>query len=134
VELLRVLPAFEGCELIFLTVQPAYRTDVGDAPFHVVADATRWQKARLLWLAGQVLWVLLKRRPDVVVSTGAAPGFFALWLGKLLGARTIWLDSLANHARLSQAGCKIGSKADLWLTQWEHLAQENGPRYAGKVL
>ena len=134
VEMRRVLPAFEGHELAFLTVQQAYQAEVGEADFHVVLDGTRWQKGHLVIMAIQVFWVLLKTRPDVVISTGAAPGYFALVFGKLLGARTIWLDSLANHERLSLAGAKVGRWTDLWLTQWEHLATDGGPRFEGRVL
>jgi hypothetical protein len=68
------------------------------------------------------------------VSTGAAPGYFALRFGKLLGSRTIWIDSLANVERLSKAGLLAGKYADLWLTQWPELAQPGGPEYAGQVI
>ncbi len=76
----------------------------------------------------------LEERPDVVVSTGALPGFFGVVLGKRLGAKTIWVDSLANVEELSLSGEKVGPHADLWLTQWEELAYPGGPRYAGTVL
>ena len=78
--------------------------------------------------------MLLRERPDVVVSTGAAPGFLALRLGKLLRARTIWVDSIANAEELSLSGRRIGPHADLWLTQWEPLARPEGPLYRGAVL
>ena len=45
--------------------------------------------------------VVLRERPDVVVSTGAAPGYFALRFGRLFGARTLWLESIANVEELS---------------------------------
>ena len=32
------------------------------------------------------------------------------------------------------SGRIAGPFADLWLTQWEHLAREGGPEYAGAVL
>ena len=54
--------------------------------------------------------------------------------GKLIGARTIWIDSLANVDQLSKAGRMAGPHADLWLTQWPDLAGDNGPDYAGQVL
>jgi hypothetical protein len=81
------------------------------------------------------LYIILRERPDVIISTGAAPGYFALWIGRrLLGARTIWIDSIANVDRLSLAGAKAGRVADLWLTQWPHLAKPGGPAFAGAVL
>jgi hypothetical protein len=69
-----------------------------------------------------------------VVSTGAAPGYVALRIAHVLRAQTIWLDSIANIAELSLSGAKVGRYADLWLTQWPHLAGPQGPYYAGSVL
>ena len=40
--------------------------------FRVVVDATRWNKLKAVWMVLQVLWILLRTRPHVVVSTGAA--------------------------------------------------------------
>ena len=81
-----------------------------------------------------LLWVLIRERPDVVISTGAAPGYFGIFFGRLMGARTIWLDSVANAEVLSLAGRKAGRLADLWLTQWPHLAKEGGPTFHGSVI
>jgi len=134
VQLLRLRPAFAGAEVTYVTVDRAYAADVPGAQFRAIVDATRWNKLKLLRMALQITWILLRERPDVVVSTGAAPGYFALRLGKWLGARTVWLDSFANVERLSLSGQRIGPHADLWLTQWPHLAQPGGPQFAGGAL
>ncbi len=134
VQLRRIAPAFEGAEVIYVTVEPSYRAQVGDAGFRLVVDATRWNKLRLVRMLLQIAWILLRERPDAVVSTGAAPGFFAIRLGKLLGARAMWIDSIANVERLSMSGQKIMRHADRCLTQWEHLAGDSGPDYEGAVL
>jgi len=134
VQLMRLRPALLEADAAFVTVSPMYRGDVPGARFYTVRDATRWNKAALLLQAGRLAWILLKERPDVVISTGAAPGFFALRLGKLLGARVCWLDSIANVEEVSLSGRRIGPSCDLWLTQWPHLATEGGPRFEGAVL
>ena len=134
VQLRRLAPAFEGADVAYLTVEPSYRPEVGNARFHLVVDATRWNKAKLLRMLAQIAWVVAKERPDVVISTGAAPGYFAIRLGRLAGARTMWIDSIANVEHLSLSGQKIMKHADRCLTQWEHLAAEGGPEYAGAVL
>lgn len=134
IELLRIRPAFGDAQVHYVTVQESYRHDVPGCGFSVVRDATRWQRFALVVQLCQLAWVLLRVRPDVVVSTGAAPGFFALRLGKLIGAKTLWLDSLANVDVLSQSGQMAGGCADLWLTQWPELAREGGPEYHGKVI
>jgi len=134
IQLLRVRPALAGHEVTYVTTDPGFAEYLDGEPMLVVNDANRWNKLGLVKLAWNVLRILLSRRPDVVISTGAAPGFFALRLGKLLGARTIWIDSMANVEKLSMSGERIGKHADLWLTQWEHLAREDGPQFRGSVL
>jgi hypothetical protein len=131
---MRLRPAFEGFDVTYVTVNPGYRVDVGDAKFRVIPDGNRWDKLALLRSMLGSIWMLLQERPDVVISTGAAPGYFAIRVAGLLGARTIWVDSVANAETLSLSGQKVGPHVDLWLTQWAHLARENGPHYRGNVL
>ena len=134
VQLMRLRPALRDCEVTYVTVHPQYRADVGDARFEVVNDATRWNKFALVFMALRVLWIVLRVRPHAIVTTGAAPGYFALRFGKLLGARVAWIDSIANVEEVSMSGRRIGPTADLWLTQWAHLGQASGPHYRGSVL
>lgn len=133
-QLMRVREAFEGAELVLVSVHADYGLDAPDHRMHVVPDANQWDRLGLLKLAFQVFRVMLKERPDVVVSTGAAPGFFALLFGRLMGARTIWLDSIANVERLSLSGRIVKPFAQVWLTQWPDVARPEGPEYAGSVF
>lgn len=133
VQLLRLRPAFADCSVEYLTTQAAYARDV-DGKLHAVTDANVWEKLKLLKMFIQVAWVLAKVRPDVVITTGAAPGFAAIVCGKWLGAKTIWLDSMANSQTLSNSGARIKPWCDVWLTQWSHLAAVDGPHYHGAIL
>lgn len=134
VQLRRLRPAFTGAETIWMTVDGAYRDEVGTDAFHSVKDATRWNPLGLVVCAVQTLGVLLRVRPDTIVTTGAAPGLFAVVFGALLGARTVWIDSIANADELSGSGALVARFADLWLTQWPHLAKPDGPNYEGSVF
>jgi UDP-N-acetylglucosamine:LPS N-acetylglucosamine transferase len=134
VELRRLTPAFGECEVAYVTTMGSYQPEVGGSRFYVVKDASRWNKWALIRLGFKLVCIVLMERPDVVVSTGAAPGYFALRLAKFLGAKTVWIDSIANAERLSLSGEKIGKHADLWLTQWPHLAKPEGPHFLGAVL
>ena len=135
VQLRRVQAAFEAFDASYATVHADYEADVpARARFYVLRDATRWDRWALVVLLLQIVRILLRERPDVVISTGAAPGYFALRIGKMLGAKTIWLDSIANVEEVSLSGRRIAKHADLWLTQWPHLATKDGPTYLGSVL
>jgi UDP-N-acetylglucosamine:LPS N-acetylglucosamine transferase len=134
VQLRRVIPAFENSEIVYVTVLESYRSQVPHNKFYSVNDATRWNKLALLLLALRLAGIIVKEQPDVVISTGAAPGYFAMLLGRWFGAKTIWIDSMANIEELSMSGARAGKYADLWLTQWPHLARAEGPQYGGSVL
>jgi UDP-N-acetylglucosamine:LPS N-acetylglucosamine transferase len=133
VQLRRLAPAFEGEDVAYLTTDPGYRAHVGTARFYVVNDANRWNKPALVRCALKILWVVLRERPGVVVSTGAAPGYLAIRCARALGARTVWIDSIANVEELSLSGRMASTAADLCLTQWPHLAAGQ-VRYLGAVL
>lgn len=134
VQMCRLKSSFQDCELHFASTEESYHEHHPGEPFYYIPDASRWNKLKLLWQAFVVLKTLLKVKPDVVVSTGASVGLFAIVLGKKLGYRTIWVDSIANSEQLSLSGQKVKPYADLYLTQWEHLACSDGPEYAGSVI
>lgn len=142
IQLNRLSPAWCGCRVTYVSTDPGLRAGVersgGDTAalvrFYAVTDANRWQKLRLLRSLVEIAWILLRSRPDVVVTTGAAPGFFALRLASLMRIRTVWVDSIANAETLSMSGQMAGRYSDLWLTQWEHLAKADGPEYQGSVI
>jgi UDP-N-acetylglucosamine:LPS N-acetylglucosamine transferase len=145
-QLLRMRPAWEGCDVVYATTHADYEKGVHQGAassasrprFYTFPDANMREKLRLAWQLVVVVCIVLKERPDVVISTGASAGYFALRLAKYLGKRTIWVDSIANAEELSLAGQKVRPFADLWLTQWPHLAAGTGaapsPKYLGAVL
>lgn len=134
IQLLRICKAFDDSDLVFVTVHEAYRAQVQGHGFHVVPDANRHNPFKLMLTAATIWRIIWREKPNIIVSTGAAPGYFAIRFGRVLGARTIWLESIANAEHLSMSGRKIGPYADLWLTQWPGLARPEGPFYAGSVL
>ena len=133
--MLRLVPAFVDCDMAYVTVVSDYRDQVpSDARFYTVVDVTRWNKLKWLLCAAQITLILVRERPRIVITTGAMPGFIACRIAKAFGARVAWLDSIANVEELSRSGQLAGKFADLWLTQWPHLASSNGPEYRGAVL
>ena len=133
-QLLSLRPAFAGHDVVFVTTQRNCAAQVAPHRVHVVSEANRQRKLRLIPLMLRMLCLVLAVRPDVVVSTGAAPGYFALRFGRLVKARTLWLDSIAGSRDLSLSGRLASPYADLLLTQWPHLAVPGGPLYRGSLL
>lgn len=143
VQLLRLMPAWDGCEVHYACTSPDHEARLramaaargqSVASYTAVTDANRWTKAKLVRQMLEVAALVLKIRPQVILTTGASAGFFAIRTGKLLGARTCWIDSIANGEELSLSGERAGPHADLFLTQWPEIARPDGPQYRGAVL
>jgi len=134
IEIRRLEAAFNGFEKCYISTDPCYKQTVTTGRFYSVINASRWNKFYLIIQAMKIFLLLRYIRPDVVISTGAAPGFFGLFFAKKMKIKTIWVDSLANMGQLSLSGQKVRPYADLWLTQWEHLSTPNGPSFHGAVL
>lgn len=135
VQLNRLAPAFEGMEIKFVTTVQQSHAPSGPHPVAKVSDASIRRPHHVVLLMAQMSWVMLRFRPRVVVSTGAAPGVAAIWIGRLLGARTIWIDSIANSEKISLSARLVAGQAHVRLTQWPHLVdQEANLHYIGAVL
>ena len=79
---MRLFPAFERYDTALVSTMDQ---GVGGR-FYRVLDANQRTKWAMLKMMAQMLAVLLRERPHVVISTGAAPGYMALRMGRLLGA------------------------------------------------
>jgi hypothetical protein len=133
VQLLRLRPAFAGCEGHYATTDAGFARDVGQ-PVLTVPDANMKRKLAAIHLAWRMAVLVVWLRPQVIITTGAAPGLFAIMWGRLLGRRTIWVDSIANAEELSGSGRHARRWASAWLTQWPQLAAPGGPEHWGSVL
>ncbi len=134
-ELCRLRPAFAGLDVAFVSVHSNYAGQVQGHRFYVVRDVSRRDWWALVVLIPQLTRIVLKERPDVVITTGSFPALFALALAKsMLRAKTIWIDSIANVEKLSSSGALACYVADVCLTQWPALKTDRGPAYWGAVL
>ena len=74
------------------------------------------------WNMCQSLWILLRERPHIILSTGAGVTLPTCLLGKLLGAKLIFVESGGNVYTPSLTGRILYPFSDLFFVQWEPLA------------
>ena len=134
VQLLRIArPMEEHFDMVYLCTHPRCITMVEGQKFHLISDFSRSDAWKLVPSFFRILRIVWREKPDAIITTGAAPGLVCLMVGRLLGSKTVWIDSLANAAELSMSG-RIASKiASKTFTQWKELAAGN-IHYAGNVL
>jgi UDP-N-acetylglucosamine:LPS N-acetylglucosamine transferase len=133
-QLMLLRPTLDEYRVQFATTEPQVAFKFGIDDVETLPDCNQNMPVRSAWCALVALWIVLKHRPDAIVSTGAAPGFFCILAGRLIGSRCLWIDSVANGEELSMCGKLSKRFAHQCWTQWEHLAGPEGPRYHGAVL
>ena len=126
-QLMAMSAAFENYDVKFATTCP----DSGD---YYLAECSRTHWWHGFTTIFQLIHIMIRLRPEVVVSTGALPGFLALIVARVFGARTVWIDSIANAEQMSLSGRLSKPIAELWLTQWPGVSAQTGATYAGAVL
>jgi UDP-N-acetylglucosamine:LPS N-acetylglucosamine transferase len=104
-------------------------------PVYVVGESNREQPLKVLRVLARCVGIVLRERPDVIVSTGAAHGCLLCLLAKLAGARVVWIDSIANVERLSLSGRLVRPFADVVISQWPEVAAAyRGVEYHGALV
>ena len=74
-------------------------------------------------------------RPKVVLTTGAGVAVPYAWIGRLLGARVVYVESLTRIDTPSLSARLVAPAADRIYVQWPDLtAALPGARYAGSVF
>ena len=134
VQLQRLSAAFTGAEVHFATTDATATSAIPEAQLHAFPDANKDTPLRLLACLLRIAWIVARVRPDAVISTGAAGGFLAIRLAQLIGARTMFVDSIANARDLSISARLSLGVADHVLSQWPQVAARTGAEYRGAVL
>jgi UDP-N-acetylglucosamine:LPS N-acetylglucosamine transferase len=133
IELVRLRSLLEQHEVTYCSTNKGFAETVRGYPFHLVPEVSRWNKWKVLPVFLRIIRIMRGAHPQVVISTGAAPGVLGLLAGKLLGARTIWIESICHVERISLSGRIALKFCDRVYTQWPHLASEK-VLYQGTVL
>jgi len=134
VQMQRLAPAFSGADVHFATTDATAIERVRASNLHVYPEANKDTPLRLIYCVLRLSWIVFWLRPDVVVSTGAAGGFLAIRLARLIGARTMFIDSIANARQLSISARLSLGVADRVLSQWPGVAASTGAEYRGAVI
>jgi UDP-N-acetylglucosamine:LPS N-acetylglucosamine transferase len=133
IQLLRLMPAINEHEIIYVSTNMGLSKTVNGHKFYCVPDGDRGRFVKLAYTLVLMLKIVSFVRPKVIITTGSAPGLMAIIAGKILGTKTIWIDSIANVERISASGKIALHFADQVYTQWIHLANSR-IKFSGNVL
>lgn len=82
----------------------------------------------------QSLWIVIRERPKVIINTGGGISIACSLLGKLIGAKLIFIESGARVNSPSRTGLFLYKYADLFIVQWQSLLRHYPDAVYGGTL
>lgn len=73
---------------------------------------------RNTFLAVKVLW---KEKPDLIISSGAAVAVPFFYIGKLMGAKTVYIEVFDRMDKATLTGKLVYPVTDLFVVQWDQM-------------
>lgn len=133
-QLMMMRDLFEQYDSEFVTTDAKLFDAYGVRAGHAIPDCNRDTPFVVIKAIFQIHSIMRKVQPDIVISTGALPGLLCIVIGRLNGAKAVWVDSIANAEHLSLCGRFAKYLANSCVTQWKHLADSPRISYFGSVL
>jgi UDP-N-acetylglucosamine:LPS N-acetylglucosamine transferase len=135
-QLLKLAASWNGYETFCVTTTEVVRNNLSElGAVYIVGECNRQHPVRVVKVLLRCVSIIFKERPDVIISTGAAAGCMLCFLGKMRGAKVVWIDSITNVERISLSGRMVRYIADLFLVQWPKLAHRyKNTEFVGAVI
>ena len=143
-ETLSLLEALQGCDVSVITLDFPNMRDV------TLEDVSAIHRIRLIANYSirfglpltllksffSILILFLRRKPDLIFSTGSEIALPAFLLGKLIfRARVIYIECFTRTETLSLTGRILYRFSDLFLVQWQGLARRyKRASYEGRFI
>ena len=132
-ELQHLREAFDGHETFFITYDSA-RTRILERRYLL---RNIGKNPLLMAYAFFIIFsILLRERPKIIVSTGAEIAIPAFCLAKLLGIKTVFIESWTRVDQPTGTGKIVYRVSDVFLVQWEEMLSKYGKkaRYEGAIV
>jgi beta-1,4-N-acetylglucosaminyltransferase len=135
-ETLQLMEAFHGHELFFATYTSSRNTDIKTIAQAYFCENTSANPYKLLKALIRALPIILREKPDVLISLGAEIALPFFFWGKLFGSRLIFIESWCRVEDLSLTGKIVYPFVDAFWVQWPQLLKNCGPKaeYHGTVI
>lgn len=115
-------PLEEKYNIFWVTEKTGYK---GNADYYLTQTGSNDPLVpfKLLKMFADTIAIWLRERPDAVVTTGTLVAIPMCLLGKLFSKKVIYIETFAHVKDCTRAGKLMYRIADLFIYQWEQLAE-----------
>lgn len=117
-----IKPFWAGKEHFWATFdkQDALTMLAGEKIYPVYYPSNRSLKA-LIINTKRAIKILKLEKPDLIISAGAAPAVPFFYVGKMMGAKTIFIEAFDRINKGSLSGKLCYRVSDVFIVQWEEM-------------
>jgi len=123
-QILMLKPLMEKYDSFIITEKTPYSATVENEKMYFVHQVNRKEKLFMLRMIANVfksLYIFVKEKPDVVITTGVMAMIPICMLVKLSGRKIIYIESFAKVTSPTKTGQFIYKYADQFYVQWEPM-------------
>jgi len=135
-ELKTLTPTFENLNTFWVTIKSIDTANSlhNNKVYYAHAPTTR-NFLNLFKNSYLALKILIKEKPTIIISTGGPICIPFFYIGKLLGIKSIYIESLTRIHSLSLTGKIVYPVANIFLVQWETLLSKyKKAKYKGQII
>jgi beta-1,4-N-acetylglucosaminyltransferase len=135
-ETIQLLEAFHGYEIFFATYFSSRDNDVKSITHAYFCENTSANPFKLLVAFFWAFPIILREKPDVIISLGAEIALPFFFWGIIFGSKTIFIESWCRVEDLSLTGKLVYPFVDVFWVQWPQLLKVCGRKaeYHGAII
>lgn len=140
-QMLSLVDAFEGNDVFILTAKTKatknlpFRTYFVHRLSNKLINNIGGQFIGILINSFIVIKLILKENPNLIISLNGSATIPLFYLTKIIGVKSVYIESLSRVNELSKTGRIVYPITDLFLVQWENLTKKYPKaKYWGSIL
>lgn len=125
-QLLMLKPLMEKYRSFVITEKTQYKSVVDGQKMYYMKQVNRKEKTFILAMlinAFKSLFIFIKERPDVVITTGVLAMIPISLLAKIFRKKLVYIESFAKITSPTETGKFLYKYADRFYVQWESMKE-----------
>lgn len=133
-EMLLLREAFDGQEIFFVTYRDPRANQIKDNTYFL--ENIDVNLGKMIKASFMIFNILRKEKPNLLISTGSEIAIPTFILAKMMGIKTIYIESWTRVKTKSKTGKILYYFSNVFLVQWKDLLEKYGKkaRYEGAVI
>jgi len=125
-QLMMLKPLMQKYDSILLTENTDYGVKIDDVKTYYVSQINRKEflfPLKIIANAFKSLYIIIREKPDVMITTGVLAMIPCALLMKALGRRLIYIESFAKVTSQTLSGKLLYKYADQFYVQWKEMLE-----------